>query len=74
MKKIGLSIEEDIYDYLVKVARDNDVTPTTLCRLIIESRIAFYYNNNYRPVFRKQFIEEKQDFNKEAFDSYYLEK
>ena len=57
MKKIGLTLTDEDYKVIVAFAEKNDTTPTTLCRLIIETRINFYLENNYEPIFRKQFFE-----------------
>lgn len=52
-KKIGLTLSEYSYNKIKELAEINGVTPTTVCSLIIESRISWYEEHGFTPIFYK---------------------
>lgn len=58
MKKIGLTLSDEIYNMIVEIAQANNKTPTTICSLIIQTRVEFYNEKNYFPIFGQKYFEE----------------
>lgn len=57
MKKIGLTLDDDNYQFIKEIAKQSGLTVTTICSLIIKSRISWYEEKNYIPVFGQKYFE-----------------
>lgn len=58
MKKIGLTLDDNTYEIIKEIAENNEMTPTTICSLIISTRVDWYIRNNFEPRFGKKYFEE----------------
>lgn len=61
MKKIGLTLSDKDYQIITKIAELNKVTATTICSLIIETRLSWYEKNEYLPKFGTFTYEQKMN-------------
>lgn len=58
MKKIGLTLDDNTFEIIKEIAVNNEMTPTTICSLIISTRIDWYIRNNFEPKFGIKYFEE----------------
>lgn len=61
MKKIGLSLSEKDHEIITKIAKLNKVSATTICSLIIQTRLSWYQKNQFLPEFGTFTYEKKMN-------------
>ena len=51
--KLGLTIDNSYNEIIQKIAKKNNLKPTTICSLIIENQLNFFEQNDVLPTFKQ---------------------
>ena len=51
--KLGLTINDSYSEIIQKIAKKNNLKPTTICSLIIETQLNYLEQNNVLPTFKQ---------------------
>ena len=51
--KLGLTINDSYSEIIQKIAKKNNLKPTTICSLIIESQLNYFKQNDVLPTFKQ---------------------
>ena len=54
--KIGLTINNSYSEIIKKIAEKNNLKPTTICSLIIETQLNYFEQNDILPTFKQMTI------------------
>lgn len=51
--KLGLTINDSYSEIIQKIAKKNNLKPTTICSLIIETQLNYFEQNDVLPTFKQ---------------------